>query len=304
MPIRFSHSELWDRDWFLSLEGKFQLFVLYLRDHCNHAGIWQPSFKRFEQVSGFRIFSEEFLLAVNSGAERIRVLKNKKWWITGYIEDQYKGMVLKESNNAHRGVIASLRANEVDYLSIGYKLAPGDESVGPKSQVHDSIDASSLSIKNSGNQRKNGVLKLGFPQVGDISSTSNLGYQDKDKDKDSINLKHKKTIKVFIPPSIEDVKAYCIERNNKVNPDRWHAHYTSNGWKVGMNAMKDWRAAVRTWEHGEFNQQQQNPQQPGKTAAQLIQEQLEKNRHMDKVKADHKKLMEEMNEKPAVASGY
>lgn len=49
-------------------------------------------------------------------------------------------------------------------------------------------------------------------------------------------------------PTIEEVKGYCAERGNKVDPQRWFDYYTSNGWKVGKNPMKDWKAAVRTWE--------------------------------------------------------
>lgn len=50
------------------------------------------------------------------------------------------------------------------------------------------------------------------------------------------------------PNSIEDVRAYCRERNNRVNVDKWYAYYESIGWKVGRNPMKDWKAAVRKWE--------------------------------------------------------
>lgn len=52
----------------------------------------------------------------------------------------------------------------------------------------------------------------------------------------------------FTPPTIEEVTAYCKERNNNVDPQKWINHYTANGWKVGRNPMKDWKAAVRTWE--------------------------------------------------------
>jgi hypothetical protein len=52
----------------------------------------------------------------------------------------------------------------------------------------------------------------------------------------------------FVPPTIDEIKAYCIERDNSVDADKWHSYYTANGWKVGKNQMKDWRAAVRTWE--------------------------------------------------------
>lgn len=54
----------------------------------------------------------------------------------------------------------------------------------------------------------------------------------------------------FTPPSFEEVQRYCAERRNGVDPQRFVDYYTSNGWKVGRNQMKDWKAAVRTWEGG------------------------------------------------------
>lgn len=52
----------------------------------------------------------------------------------------------------------------------------------------------------------------------------------------------------FKIPTIEEVTTYCIERGNDVNPQKWIDHYISNGWMVGKTKMKDWKAAVRTWE--------------------------------------------------------
>lgn len=52
----------------------------------------------------------------------------------------------------------------------------------------------------------------------------------------------------FTRPDIDEVKSYCLERGNQVDPERFIDHYTANGWKVGKNSMKDWKAAVRTWE--------------------------------------------------------
>lgn len=52
----------------------------------------------------------------------------------------------------------------------------------------------------------------------------------------------------FSPPTVEEVRAYCIERGNNVDPDRFVDYYSSNGWMVGKTKMKDWKAAVRTWE--------------------------------------------------------
>jgi hypothetical protein len=52
----------------------------------------------------------------------------------------------------------------------------------------------------------------------------------------------------FVKPTVEQVAAYCRERGNSVAPAAFVNHYTANGWKVGKNPMKDWQAAVRTWE--------------------------------------------------------
>lgn len=57
--------------------------------------------------------------------------------------------------------------------------------------------------------------------------------------------------KRFVPPTVEEVRAYCVERQNGIDANRFVNHYTSNGWMVGRNKMKDWKAAVRTWEQRE-----------------------------------------------------
>lgn len=52
----------------------------------------------------------------------------------------------------------------------------------------------------------------------------------------------------FVPPTVEEVAAYCRERGNAVDARTWHDFYASKGWMVGRNKMRDWRACVRTWE--------------------------------------------------------
>lgn len=72
--------------------------------------------------------------------------------------------------------------------------------------------------------------------------------------KKEIKENHLKVVKEklrFSPPTLEEVKAYCQERKNHVDADRFVDFYASKGWKVGNQPMKDWKAAVRTWERGE-----------------------------------------------------
>ena len=81
--------------------------------------------------------------------------------------------------------------------------------------------------------------------------------KDKDKDKDinnkenntnKISVKEKPTNSRFYPPTLEEIKSYCDERNNLVDPERFYDFYSAKGWMVGKNKMKDWKAAIRTWE--------------------------------------------------------
>ena len=59
--------------------------------------------------------------------------------------------------------------------------------------------------------------------------------------------------KRFVPPSVEQVAEYCASRRNSVDSERFVDFYSSKGWKVGSSPMKDWKAAVRTWERRNDN---------------------------------------------------
>lgn len=87
--------------------------------------------------------------------------------------------------------------------------------------------------------------KTGIPK--DTKNTDS----DSKNDSDSKSKNDSKN-KNFTPPTLQEVSDYCQERKNSVNPEKWIAHYQSNGWKVGKNSMKDWKAAVRTWENNSF----------------------------------------------------
>jgi uncharacterized protein YdaU (DUF1376 family) len=64
--------------------------------------------------------------------------------------------------------------------------------------------------------------------------------------------------KRFMPPTLEQIRFYCNERLNNVDANKFIDHYTSNGWLVGKNKMKDWKAAVRTWEKSSFDKPNSN----------------------------------------------
>lgn len=82
--------------------------------------------------------------------------------------------------------------------------------------------------------------------VNEPSTQVRIGKDSLDKD----NIV-KEPQKRFIKPTLEEVQAYCKERNNNVDAHKWFNHYEAVGWKVGKNPMKDWRASVRTWERSD-----------------------------------------------------
>lgn len=62
----------------------------------------------------------------------------------------------------------------------------------------------------------------------------------------------------FAPPSVEDVKTYCTEKGYSMDAEHFVDYYTSNGWRVGRNPMKDWKAAVRNWNKGKEDNRGKN----------------------------------------------
>lgn len=101
-----------------------------------------------------------------------------------------------------------------------------------------------------GNKATESELKRNKATESELKPTQEKRHktQEKDKDKDYDKDESKKAHGRFAPPSVEEVVSYCRERKNGVDAQRFVDFYASKGWKVGNNPMKDWKAAVRTWE--------------------------------------------------------
>ena len=53
-----------------------------------------------------------------------------------------------------------------------------------------------------------------------------------------------------VPPTLDEVRAYCLERRNGIDPQAFMDFYEARGWKYGQGRpVVDWKACVRTWEH-------------------------------------------------------
>ena len=83
-------------------------------------------------------------------------------------------------------------------------------------------------------------------QNGYIGKVS-IDKDSKEKDSKEESVGEEKS-KRFYPPTIDEVKQYCEERKNNIDPMAFIDFYSSKGWMIGKNRMKDWKAAVRTWE--------------------------------------------------------
>ena len=84
------------------------------------------------------------------------------------------------------------------------------------------------------------------------SCTNNLLDNAKDNLVNKKKVPDKPATRAGSKPTLEQIKAYCLERKNNVDAQRFLDYYESNGWKVGRNPMKDWKATVRTWERNTF----------------------------------------------------
>ena len=91
-------------------------------------------------------------------------------------------------------------------------------------------------------------VRIGKVSIGKVSSIE----PPKGVEKIPPDMEESKPLKRFTAPTLEEVKEYCAERKNGVDAERFVNYYTANGWKVGKNPMKDWRAAVRSWERNDF----------------------------------------------------
>ena len=82
----------------------------------------------------------------------------------------------------------------------------------------------------------------------DTDTDTDTDIKKKDISKDISQKEKKEKSKRFLVPCLEDVKAYCQERKNQIDPEQFIDFYTAKDWYLGKNKMKDWKAAVRTWE--------------------------------------------------------
>tara|TARA_R100000234_G_scaffold46587_2_gene27785 strand:+ start:2169 stop:2906 length:738 start_codon:yes stop_codon:yes gene_type:complete len=225
MAKRYIDTEMWKKKWFRKLSPKMKNAWYYLITMCNHAGLYEVDIDLMSVFIGEKITEDEIF---RSGlSTQIEILDDDKWYLPKFIKFQYNvssPMELNANNRVHKSVIDILNS---------YSLL--DEARKPHTRP---LNSEIRGLQGASTEKEGAIYK----------------DKDKNKDKDSNKGSNKIKRKVFKKPTEQEVKDYCDERKNNVDPARFLAHYESKGWMIGKNKMVDWKAAVRTWEKNNYGQ--------------------------------------------------
>ena len=219
---RMFAKKITESDAFLDMPSSTQMLYFHLSMNADDDGFVNNQ-KQIQRMCGasnddFKLLvAKSFVILFESG-----IIVIKHWKMHNYIQsDRYrptdyvdeKSMLGIKKNKAY-----ALDENKM------YTKCIQDVSVDK-----DSIDKDSIG--------KNSIDKN---RIGKDNNTK--------KEKDVTNVTSEKKRQIFKPPSVEQVEEYCLERNNGIDAQSFVDFYDSKGWMIGKNKMKDWKAAVRTWE--------------------------------------------------------
>jgi hypothetical protein len=107
------------------------------------------------------------------------------------------------------------------------------------------------------NQKQSNAIKTEQTESNEIKN-ANKEYNKEEEDNKNKKEDSKRHSVAFHPPTVAEVAEYCREKGYGFDAEHFVSYYESNGWRVGKNPMKDWRAACRTWAKNEYSK-------PGKT---------------------------------------
>lgn len=190
-------------------------------------------------------------------------LEDKQKLLTKFIYDQCDCSGIYEISWRMLKIFFTEEITKEDFLKIKQVKFLNDNTIFVEDFATFQCSIDSIEGLNPNNNAHKGIIKrlkkyglyLGASEP--LVSPS-LGAQDKEKEKE----KEINTTNRFIKPSIEEVRNYCLERKNNVKAEQFIDFYESKNWFIGKNKMKDWKAAVRTWERnnkGKIEIESNNP---------------------------------------------
>lgn len=176
-------------------------------------------------------------------------MADKKYGPPGFMTYREAAIMfsLMSSDDAARAIKATCEY----YL---YQTDP-DNLEGPASQVfcimRADIDRNNQKYAQTVERNRKNIMSRWHPEATSgipvvYSSDTNIKPQTTNNDKCMANKSPRPR---FVPPTIDEIKAYCLERKNTVDAERFFDFYSANGWVQGRGKpIRDWKAAVRTWE--------------------------------------------------------
>ena len=117
MSKRFHETEIWNEDWWLDLPDGYDWLWFWIKDKCDHAGIWKPNITAFKRAKGKNVELKKALELFNADKVRVRILSNGRWFIEDFIPFQY-GHRLNNKNRVHASILEILDKNEIELNSI------------------------------------------------------------------------------------------------------------------------------------------------------------------------------------------
>jgi len=117
MAKRFTQTDIWDEDWFLDMPKEYKLFWFFIKDQCNHAGIWRPNKRLFEAMIEGRVDLNKALELFNTEKERISILKSGHWFIIDFFVFQY-GESFNPANRVHKSIQSIYNHEDINLTSI------------------------------------------------------------------------------------------------------------------------------------------------------------------------------------------
>ncbi|MBK9285031.1 MAG: hypothetical protein IPM51_12055 [Sphingobacteriaceae bacterium] len=204
----------------MEMPNEYKLLWNFALAKCNHAGIWRPNKVLFTSICGL-IDLKKAIEFFNLGKIRVVVLESGNWFFPGFFSFQY-GKNFNDNSRVHLSIL-KIYENEKISLENCYNI----------------------DIQTFKDLTSNKPLKEVKDRVKD---------KDKEKDKDininSLNNKSKEIKRednFQKPTENETIKFFKNQNSTEMEAGRFFAFYESNGWKVGKNKMKDWKASARGW---------------------------------------------------------
>lgn len=117
MPKRFTATEIWEEDWFLDLPKDYKLFWFFIKDKCDHAGMFKVNVKVFNAIHEAQVDSEIAFELFNKGKKRLRKINGSVWLIEDFFQFQY-GHSMNLNNRVHQSVEERYKKFEVKLGSI------------------------------------------------------------------------------------------------------------------------------------------------------------------------------------------